>query len=105
MNMMEQHFGDRTPQITINESTPMMNSLPFHYSMITNKKIKKGLRTVQHSYQSIMNVAYEKPQAFQDGEVVVWCDQFDEYTCTIIGSYKGFVKGKWFWFYTLVIKD
>lgn len=105
MNPLEQHYEGRTPYIKVNGVTPFMNTLPFHYSSIANKKSKKALKNVTHPYDSAMNIAFEKSQGFKSGDEITWEDGNMTITCTVLLEQKAFIKGNYYWLSCVVIKE
>ncbi|GHS71659.1 hypothetical protein EKTHUN627_24580 [Enterobacter kobei] len=102
MNNIEQHYGELTSEITMNGITPDANSMPMN-KMFLGKKFQKIIKNSTHTIDSVMNVIYEKPQSFENGEVYEWELQGLVLSVYVIECKQLFVKGKHFWAYNVGI--
>ena len=98
----EQHYEDLTSDITLNGCTPYCNSMPINKCFLA-KKFQKVVKNSSYTIDSYMNVGYEKPQTFKDGEVLQWELHGEVLNVFLIESKQLFVKGKNFWVYAVGI--
>lgn len=105
VNIMAQHYEDKTQHILVDHVTPFMNSLPYNKMLLGNKKIKKELR--QHSNVSnLMNIAFEKPQnALTIGDTVTWSLDGIDVDVVVLSHDRMFIKGRYVWAVTVAIID
>ena len=102
--IFDKHYGEQTAYITMNGIEPFANSTPIDICFL-GKKFKKVLTANDIKCGSYMNVAYEKPQQFQEGSVLKWKLRTDETSVYLIEEKKLFVKGKHFWLYCVGIME
>ncbi|ELB3353500.1 hypothetical protein R3131_003207 [Salmonella enterica] len=99
INQMSQHYDTQTPYILVVNVTPIMNSLPFPRALMGNKKLKKILKA--HPYNdkvdSIMNIAFERPQLGEVGEIIEWSLRDTSIHVVVLSNEKAFVKGTYIW--------
>lgn len=100
--MLDQHYGEKTPYIKVDGTTPYANSMPLNV-MFLNKKYSKVLKKADVHCDSFMNVCYEREQPFENGTVLNWQLEGMDMDVYLIGCGKLFVKGKHVWAYCVGI--
>lgn len=103
--IFDKHYENETPYITMQGITPFANSMPIDLCFL-GKKFKKQLKNSNINCLCYMNVAYDKPQDFQELSVLEWKLHDDSTDVFLIEEKKLFVKGKHFWVYCVgIIED
>lgn len=99
IDQMSLHYEEQTPYILVDNVTPLMNSLPFPRGYMGNKKLKKVLRehSANDNVQNIMNIAFQKPQDLNIGDIVDWSLRGIDLNVVVLSHEKAFVKGTYVW--------
>lgn len=98
----EQHYGELTSEIKLNGITPYANSMPMN-KIFLGKKFQKKVNENTHTIDSFMNVIFERPQEFIEGDVYEWVLNDVVLSVYLIETKALFVKGKHFWVYAVGI--
>ncbi|HBA9707714.1 TPA: hypothetical protein ACSTL3_000360 [Escherichia coli] len=105
MNNEQPHYNETQVQdIKMNGIKPFYNSLPYDRSYITNKKIKKEIKS-RPDINSFMTVGYLSDHHFKTDTVVPWSIGVFETNVLIVDKVKAFIKGNHVWLYTVGLLD
>lgn len=99
---LDKHYGERTPDIRLDELTPYANSLP-HSKMFLSKKYQKVIKKDELPIEYYMAVVFEKPQEIVEGQLMTWT--LDDLTLNVyvLEHKQLFVRGKYVWAYAVGI--
>ena len=101
---LDKHYGERTPDIRLDDLIPYANSLP-HSKMFLNKKVQKLIKKNQLPIEYYMAVVFEKPQEILEGQLMTW--NLDDVTLNVyvLEHKQLFVRGKYVWAYAVGIME
>lgn len=103
MNNEQPHYSqDKVDEIDMNGEKPFYNSLPYTRSYITNKKIKKEIKSYP-DLQSFMTIGYLSDKQFNNGTILPWTIGVFTTNVIVLDKVKAFIKGQNVWLYTVGI--